>query len=236
MTSFTPAPKPEPAPPKQRSYIARESAKHKAKRLATPQSVSRTKAPAKRNLKRKRSEFARTFHSVERVQWVKSLPCLACLLVDRIYGWGTVENCHVTDDGTKGASRRSGFACIVPLCRGHHVRFDEDWNRFKQTGEVSPHWRMVAGQKNTGGSWFNVGSPGQKQTNNNPVHEGQKGGGGSWFGTYAERKARWDGNQSLTSSGSIARKRASAKIAKIPLPLASHIARVYKPRSASEAA
>lgn len=34
--------------------------------------------------------------------------------------------------------------------------------------------------KNDGGSWFNIGSPGQKVTNRNPVHEGVKQ-GGNWF-------------------------------------------------------
>lgn len=59
-------------------------------------------------------------------------------------------------------------------------------------------------------------------------------GGGSWFGPYAERKARWDGNQSLTSSKSNARKATSAMIAKIPFALAQHIARAWKPTEESK--
>jgi hypothetical protein len=39
----------------------------------------------------------------------------------------------------------------------------------------------------------------------------------------------WNTGQSLLSSKSPQRKAASAMIAKIPLPLARHIARVYKP-------
>ncbi len=90
--------------------------------------------------------------------------------------------------------------------------------------------RGASAIKNQGGSWFNIGSPGQKEVNRNPVHEAAKNGGsGSWFGTYAERKAKWDGNQSLTSSGSSARKAASACIAKIPEPLARHICQTYYP-------
>lgn len=65
-------------------------------------------------------------------------------------------------------------------------------------------------------------------TNGTWESDGTKGSGGSWYGTYAERKARWDGNQSLTSSKSKARKAAAAKIAKIPFPLAQYIARVYR--------
>lgn len=79
--------------------------------------------------------------------------------------------------------------------------------------------------KNTGGSWFAVGSPGQKITGRNPVSElaAIKGGGGSWFG---------EGNDSPMRQGSSksnARKMASAMIAKIPLALAQHIAHAWKP-------
>lgn len=86
--------------------------------------------------------------------------------------------------------------------------------------------------KNSGGSWFNIGGPGQKVTNRNPVHalaaEGvkQRGSGREWFAG--------DGKISrTTSSGSPARKFASAMIAKIPAPLARHIAAVYKPERAA---
>jgi hypothetical protein len=73
----------------------------------------------------------------------------------------------------------------------------------------------VEGMKNAnGGSWFKIGSPGQKQVNNNP-----------------------DGRQwkrdpvAACGSGSKKRKAAAAKIAKIPFALSTHIARVYKPQS-----
>jgi hypothetical protein len=72
----------------------------------------------------------------------------------------------------------------------------------------------VEGMKNAiGGSWFKIGSPGQKNVNNNP-----------------------DGRQwkrdpvASCGSGSKKRKHASAKIAKIPFALSSHIARVYRPK------
>jgi hypothetical protein len=85
--------------------------------------------------------------------------------------------------------------------------------------------------KNTGGSWFNIGSPGQKETNNNPVTQnrlevdedaGTKQ-GGDWFSDPLSHSRQ-------SSSKSSARKAASARIAKIPFPLASHMARVYYPR------
>jgi hypothetical protein len=85
--------------------------------------------------------------------------------------------------------------------------------------------------KNNGGSWFNIGSPGQKVTNKNPVHElsGRKSDGGTWFGNYEAMKEgiKQRGSSRMTSSKSPARKMASAMIAKIPLPLSRHIAATY---------
>lgn len=74
-------------------------------------------------------------------------------------------------------------------------RFDGSGRSF-QTAAVN-------GTKNNGGSWFNIGSPGQKEVNRNPVHE--------LCGIKNKRKA------------------ASAAIAKIPFALAQHIARTWKP-------
>lgn len=74
-----------------------------------------------------------------------------------------------------------------------------------------------------------------------PTLDGRKSDGGSWFGNYALMKEgikqrgsgrEWfagDGKISrLTSSKSPARKRASALIAKIPLPLSRHVAATFK--------
>ena len=85
--------------------------------------------------------------------------------------------------------------------------------------------------KNNGGSWFNIGSPGQKETNRNPVHElagikqpgisgpRENGKGDRWFQDGAAK----------SGSRSKVRKAASALIAKIPLILARHIAKTYHP-------
>lgn len=83
-----------------------------------------------------------------------------------------------------------------------------------------------AGKKNGGGSWFNIGPPGQKVTNQNPVHAaaGRKN-GGDWFGSGADCSL-----QRRASSKSSSRKRASALIAKIPFVLSQHIARSWKPQ------
>jgi hypothetical protein len=107
--------------------------------------------------------------------------------------------------------------------------------------------------KNNGGSWFAIGSPGQTNVGQNP--DGRKvpvysdprrnGGKGSRLTNPAENLRRleegtkngndWFGSgencsaQRKHSSRSDSRKAASAQIAKIPLPLAQHIARVFKP-------
>lgn len=96
------------------------------------------------------------------------------------------------------------------------------------------------GQKNSGGSWFAIGSPGQTKVGNNP--DGRKnpgfrfdGSGKSFQSESVQRHASdtfgWakESNLRNNNSKSPARKAASAKIAKIPLALSSHIARVYRP-------
>jgi C-5 cytosine-specific DNA methylase len=82
--------------------------------------------------------------------------------------------------------------------------------RFKQTGETDRRLTpWLPGQaKKANGGWFNA--------------------------TYAERKASGKGHLSnMFASGSNSRKAASALIAKIPFPLAQHIARSFKPENIS---
>lgn len=83
--------------------------------------------------------------------------------------------------------------------------------------------------KNAGGSWFRVAHNTTSGKGNNPTHtphftnpseHGIKC-GGDWFRDPV----------ASCSSGSISRKRATALISKIPLPLSRYIARVYYPRS-----
>ena len=98
---------------------------------------------------------------------------------------------------------------LMPKARSSVKIPGQDWNRFKATGEVSPHWRMegvkIGGPK--GADWF-------------AKHNRDE------FLESSGIKQRKSG----TSSKSNARKAASAQIAKIPLPLARWIARAYKPR------
>lgn len=94
--------------------------------------------------------------------------------------------------------------------------------------------------KNSGGSWFNVAHNTTSGKGRNP--DGRKSDGGSWFGNYEQMcegvKQRSSGREwfagdgkisRMTSSGSPARKFASAMIAKIPLPLSRYIATCYHP-------
>ena len=65
------------------------------------------------NRARKASEFARTYHSKERVAFVKSLPCV----MHTYRCEGRAENAHL---GNGGMGRKSDHTNIVPLCRYHH--------------------------------------------------------------------------------------------------------------------
>lgn len=127
-----------------------------------------------------------------------------------------------------------------------------------ERGESSPSFNGAAhemrGTKNTGGSWFNIGSPGQRETNRNPVHELARGcghadqdGHGGCAQCFADRGVKQGGSgaewwrgplQELRkaatamrtgNSRSTSRKAASALIAKIPFALAYHIGQVYLP-------
>lgn len=93
--------------------------------------------------------------------------------------------------------------------------------RFDGSGKSS-QTAAVNGTKH-GGDWFrDPDCPSRQGGQSKPkVVEGRKGAGAgaAWF----------DGNLCVKSSNSTARKAASAAIAKIPLPLARHIAAVYRP-------
>lgn len=98
-------------------------------------------------------------------------------------------------------------------------------------------WFAVAdskerGSKNTGGSWFNIAHNTESGCANNPVSipAAIKGSGGGWFNdNKRDGRSAETGYLSRSGSKSPDRKAASAQIAKIPLPLSRHIARVYQP-------
>lgn len=105
------------------------------------------------------------------------------------------------------------------------------WNygSFHLWGDVPALMPIAKARKNNGGSWFAIGSPGQKELSRNPVHEGIKQGGGSWF--FDSTAPMRQGN-----SKSLARARARARVAKIPLRLSRHIAAAWYPAEAIRSA
>lgn len=110
---------------------------------------------------------------------------------------------------------------LMPIAKRVAKRPGHDWNRFNKTGEVSPHWRMDGedSRKNAGGSWLAVSHNNVPHSRGDDVKLG-----GSWFHGY--RHGQGPRNH---GSKSIKRKAASAMIAKIPLPLARHIAWAWRP-------
>lgn len=86
------------------------------KRGAPPKRSTKRIRP--RNLERQKKEFARAYHSIERVEFVKSLPCVAgCLRPS--------QNAHIE---TGGAGRKADYDKIVPLCFYAHRLF-HSWGR-----------------------------------------------------------------------------------------------------------
>lgn len=80
------------------------------------------------NRVRKAREFKRTMHSVARVKFVQSLPCLVGNRECQYYDGHSV-NMHVVDDGSKGGSRKAGYRCIAPGCDFHHSLLDTQVRR-----------------------------------------------------------------------------------------------------------
>jgi hypothetical protein len=87
----------------------------------------------------------------------------------------------------------------------------------------------VEGTKNNGGSWFAIGSPGQKETGRNPTHKFKVSEDGVKGFTPAGQPLGKNELGRKFGSKSKARKAASAAIAKIPFVLAQYIARAWKP-------
>ena len=92
-------------------------------------------------------------------------------------------------------------------------------------GDVPALMPMTRGRKNNGGSWFNIAHNTTSGHSRNPVMEHVKGS----VGYDRDHPAAFGWKKPSTPSHSTARKSASAHIAKIPLVLAQHIARVYYP-------
>ena len=73
--------------------------------------------PKRVNKQRKAKNWTRSYHSEERVEWVKRQPCAKCGVV------GYSQNAH-TEGG--GMGRKAGYDTIVPLCGPRPRRFGVD--------------------------------------------------------------------------------------------------------------
>jgi hypothetical protein len=163
---------------------------------------------------------------------VKQLTALfdACFRIQREASEAKGEHIPLVVENVRGAQEWVGKS------RWH-------FGSFHLWGDVPALMPIAAAIKNNGGSWFNIGSPGQKETGRNPVHElaGVKmpsgdavrnhKGRSAALGNYDQfREGIKQGGDWFTSR-SKARKAASAMIAKIPLVLSRHIASSWKPEA-----
>jgi hypothetical protein len=124
---------------------------------------------------------------------------------------------------------------LMPITRSVKV-YGQSWSRFRETGQVTPHWRLE-GLKQAKRLYLRDGHSHTRHLTNpaehlaiddagikltSPGHHTKPGSGLDWF----------DRGAALFASNSIKRKAASAMLAKIPMPLAQHIARCFKPAPA----
>jgi hypothetical protein len=113
-----------------------------------------------------------------------------------------------------------------------------NWSEYGKPGYTGPTFHHSA-TKNTGGSWFNVAHNTTSGVGNNArdalVAEGRKNDGDAVKGvglgsaSWQAKEDRHPNDPRNFYSKSSARKAASARIAKIPFHLASHIARTFLP-------
>jgi hypothetical protein len=78
------------------------------------QKIKRSKIK-KSNPKRKSENFKKYYGSVERVEWIKNLPCIVCKNTV-----GNSENVHIISKGSGGNCKH-----IVPMCRHHHAELHQ---------------------------------------------------------------------------------------------------------------
>jgi hypothetical protein len=113
------------------------------------------------------------------------------------------------------------------------------WNygSFYLWGDIPALMPSARSIKNTGGSWFNIAHNTASGRGNNArdrLVDGLK--LKDLDGYDRDHPEAFGWKKPRTSSGSKARRQATAQIAKIPLALSSHIARMYRPAPASAVA
>ena len=149
------------------------------------------------------------------------------------YLWGDVPALMpITRARRKGPKAGTGNQfCCVRVDQIQEDHFKSDIVSVRHPGCTNFHQSQERrATKNDGGSWFNVAHNTTSGKGQNPVHEalananegrkGYKAGTGNLGKSLVSRR---------TASGSMARKAASAQIAKIPYALSTWIARALKP-------
>jgi hypothetical protein len=121
---------------------------------------------------------------------------------------------------------------LMPIVRSQKV-FGQSWSRFRETGEITPHWRLEGLKQAKRGFIFAMAT-GTRHLTNPAEHLGVDESGIKLVSPGHYRKPEsgldwFDRGAALFASNSMKRKAASAMLAKIPFPLAQHIARCFKP-------
>ncbi len=168
----------------------------------------------------------------------------ACFRIQREASEAAGRHIPMVVENVKGAQKWVGRArwnfgsfylwgdvpALMPMVRRHTKTVG-----LAQMRDGHGHTRHLTNQhehdaiKNSGGSWFNIGSPGQKETGRNPTHNFKVSEDGVKGFTPAGQPLGKNELGRKFGSKSKARKAASAAIAKIPFALAQHIARSWWP-------
>ena len=170
----------------------------------------------------------------------------ACFRIQREASQAAGRNIPLIVENVRGAQRWVGMArwhfgsyflwgdvpALMPIARSPKVS-GVNFSHFRKTGETTPHWRLE-GLKQAKRLYLRDGHSHTRHLTNpaehlgtdvagiklaSPGHFTKPGSGLDWF----------DRGAALYGSNSMKRKAASAMLAKIPFPLAAHIARCFKP-------
>lgn len=112
----------------------------------------------RRNVKRHKTEWARAYGSVERVEWVKGLRCAGCGLRNNS------ENAHTVNGGR---GRKANYDTIAPLCGdmpwlsrdGCHTKYDEHRSPFRKELNRSRIKRAAAETERAWQEYVNENAP-----------------------------------------------------------------------------
>ena len=160
---------------------------------------------------------------VENVRGAQKWVGMAQANYGSFYLWGDVPTPQLALPGFR--SPRQSLRRTARSFKSHGMNWSDPTKRGQDFTRIAGRQAME-GVKGVGASWDaenGRSKRGVRHWTNPAEHDGIKQGGTWWHDP--------DSISQISISGSIARKAASAMIAKIPLPLARHIAAVYYPRA-----